>query len=84
MTVYDPIGHIGAFLIALALAPQVYKTIKTRKTTDISLLWTAILTIGLSVWVVYAVLNLIWPAIIFGSIEFVMAATLLGLKLVYK
>jgi len=84
MTIYDPIGHIGAFLIALALTPQVIKTIRTKSTRDISLLWTSILSIGLLIWIVYAILNVIWPAIIFTSLEFLMASTLLVLKLIYK
>jgi len=84
MTIYDPIGHIGAFLITLSLLPQVIKSFKTRKTRDISLLWTVTLTIGMAIWLFYVFANNIVPSMVFTTIEFFMILALLVLKLIYK
>jgi len=82
MTVYDPIGHIGAFLIALV--PQVYKTYTTKSVGDISLPWTIVLSCGLATWLLYSFINSILPAMIFTSIELTMAVSLLVMKLLYR
>ncbi len=84
MTVYDPIGYAGTFLITLSMTPQLYKSLKTRSTHDISLAWTSVYMVGLFIWVVYAIINVIWPAIVFSTIEFLFATILFILKLIYK
>ncbi len=84
MTAYDLVGYIGTFLITLSLTPQLCKSLKTRSTHDISLAWTSVYMAGLFVWVIYAILNLIWPAIVFSTVEFLLATALFILKLIYK
>lgn len=78
------IGYIAGFLVSIALTPQVIKTWKTKSARDISLVWSVILMTGLSLWVVYAIVNRILPLAIFGVIEISLALTLFIFKLVYR
>ena len=78
------IGHVAGFLIALALVPQVVKSLKTKSTKDISILWNSVFLVGITLMVIYGIANTIWPLIIFSSIEAILSAVLLVLKLKYK
>ncbi len=78
------VGYIAGFLVAIALSPQLIKTLQTKSTKDISILWTLALMSGLLLWIVYATANKILPLGIFAAIEFFMALSLFVLKLVYK
>jgi len=81
---WEIVGHFAGFLVAIALAPQLIKTWRTKSTEDISLIWTLILMTGLLFWVTYAVKNSITPLALFATIEFLMAFTLFVFKLKYK
>ena len=78
------IGFIAGFLVSVALFPQLIKTWRTKSAKEISVFWSIILMSGLSLWVVYAVVNKILPLYIFGLIELSLALTLFVLKMIYK
>lgn len=78
------VGYIAGFLVAVSLYPQVIKTWRTRSARDISIVWTVILMSGLSLWVVYGIVNKIVPLAVFGIIEFLLALTLFIFKMIYK
>lgn len=78
------VGFIAGFLVSIALTPQVLKTWRTKSARDISAVWSLILMTGLSLWVVYAIVNRILPLAIFGVIEFSLALTLFVFKLIYR
>lgn len=77
------IGYLGGFLIAVALAPQLIKTWKTKSAKDLSLLWTTISLIGLILYGIYAAINKVFPLLTFATIESVMIITLILLKIKY-
>jgi MtN3 and saliva related transmembrane protein len=77
------VGYLAGFIVAIALSPQVIKAWKTKSTKDISVLWNIISITGLILWVVYAIVNLVVPLAVFASVEALMAASLLVLKLKY-
>lgn len=77
------LGYLGGFLIAIALAPQLIKTWKTKSAKDLSLLWTTISLIGLILYGVYAGLNSIYPLLTFATIESIMIIVLIILKIKY-
>lgn len=77
------VGHLAGALVAIALLPQVIKAYRTRSTQDISILWTLILITGLVLWVTYAVANSIVPLALFGSIECLLAVSILTAKVLY-
>ena len=77
------IGYFGGFLIAVALAPQLIKTWKTKSAKDLSLLWTAISLIGLILYGIYAAIKKVFPLLTFATIESVMVIILILLKIKY-
>ena len=81
--VLEIVGYLAGLTVALVLSPQVIKAWKTKSTKDISVSWNLILMTGLILWVVYGIVNVILPLAIFGSIEFLIASSLLVLKLKY-
>ena len=82
--ILDIIGYAGGFLVAVALAPQIIKTWRTKSTKDISLLWTLILLAGLVLATVYALINSIIPLIVFDSVEIVMTLMIIGFKIRFE
>ncbi|MAG91881.1 hypothetical protein CMO83_04355 [Candidatus Woesearchaeota archaeon] len=84
MASFELVGYTAGLLVAVALIPQLIKSWKTKSTKDISIIWTSILMTGLALWIVYGIGNLIWPIIVFATIEFLMTLSLFVLKLMYK
>jgi MtN3 and saliva related transmembrane protein len=75
------VGYLAAFLTTAAFFPQTYKTIRTRDTRAISLAMYVMFTLGIAIWLAYGLLIESWPLIFSNSLTFVMAATILVLKL---
>lgn len=75
------IGYSAGITSAIALAPQVLKSWKTKSTEDISLIWTIIYTFSMILWVVYGVMLKEVPMMITLSIETVLYMILLTLKI---
>ncbi|NQW83615.1 MAG: SemiSWEET transporter [Alcaligenaceae bacterium] len=74
-------GYIAAFLTTAAFFPQTYQTIKTRDTKAISLAMYVLFTLGIALWLAYGILIESLPLIFANTITFVMAGTILVLKL---
>lgn len=77
------VGYLGGFLIAVALAPQLEKTWRTKSAKDLSLLWTTISLIGLILYGAYAAVNKVLPLLTFATIESIMIVVLIILKIKY-
>lgn len=74
-------GYVGATLTTLSFLPQAVKTIRSRDTRGISLGMYVVFTVGVGFWFGYGVALHSWPMIVSNAITFVLAATILGLKL---
>jgi MtN3 and saliva related transmembrane protein len=81
--VLEIVGYLGGFLIAIALLPQIIKTLRTKSAKDLSMLWTLVLLIGLLLYVIYATKNTILPLMVFATIESIMTVILIFLKIKY-
>ena len=77
------IGLLAAACTTIAFLPQVIKTVKTKKTNDISRLMYVVLTTGIFLWVVYGLLTIDLPIILANSITFVLALIVLMLKIIH-
>jgi len=77
-------GYLAGAILAVALIPQVYKSYKTKSTTDISLAWNIILVIGLLLYLVYGIGINQKPIIVMNSIEALLSISLVIAKLIYK
>lgn len=74
-------GYVAATLTTLAFVPQAIKIIRTRDTGSISLGMYIVFTVGIMFWFGYGIALDSWPMIVSNAITFVLAATILGLKL---
>jgi len=78
------LGYLSGALITVALLPQVLKSWKSKSTKDISIPWMLLYLAGLSLWIVYGFGVSSMPIVLTTVVEFLMAASLLVLKLIYK
>ena len=77
----DIIGTVAATLTTASFLPQVVKTLKTRRTRDISTaMWSAFCA-GVALWTVYGVLLGQWPIIVANVLTLALASTVLAVKL---
>lgn len=77
------IGLTAGTLTILSFLPQVIKTVRTKKTKDISMAMYIVLATGLFIWVIYGVLTKNFPVILANSISFILAMFVLILKIRY-
>lgn len=75
------LGYAAATLTTISFLPQAVKTIRSRETHGISLLMYIVFTIGIGFWFCYGIALHSWPMIAANAITFVLAATILVLKL---
>ena len=76
-------GYAAATLTTVSFLPQAVKTIRSRDTRGISLLMYVVFTIGIGFWFGYGVVLHSWPMMAANAVTFVLAATILALKLRY-
>lgn len=74
------LGAIAATLTTLSFVPQAVKTIRSRDTGGISLWMYIAFTIGVAFWFGYGLMLHSWPMIVSNAITFVLATTILALK----
>lgn len=77
----EVLGFIAGGLVAISLLPQLIKSLKTRSTNDISLLWMSINLTGQVLWIIYGIIIGSIALYVMSGITFVMAATLFVFKL---
>jgi MtN3 and saliva related transmembrane protein len=77
------IGFMAAALTTGAFVPQAIKTIRTRETHAISFWMYVAFTSGVALWFVYGVALGSWPIIASNAVSFLLAGTILALKVRY-
>ena len=77
------IGYMAATLTTSAFVPQAVKTIRTHETHAISFWMYVAFTIGVALWFVYGLALASWPIIAANAVSFLLAATILALKIRY-
>ena len=78
------IGFIAAALTTAAGLPQLIKTIKTKKTRDLSFKFLAVMDIGLFLWLIYGLFIISWPLISANGVALIIWTIMLFYKLKYK
>ena len=79
----DGMGYAAAMLTTVSFLPQAVRTIRTRETHAISLWMYVLFTVGIGFWFGYGIVLGSWPMVVSNAITFVLAATILALKLRY-
>ena len=77
------IGLLAAACTTSSFLPQVMKTLKSKKTKDISLWMYAILSLGLFLWLVYGITIKDFPLIVANGISFSLSMSVLFFKIKY-
>ena len=78
------LGYMAATCTTLSFVPQAIKTIRSRDTHGISLWMYLIFTFGIVCWFGYGFFLHSLPMIVSNAITFLLAVTILGLKLKYR
>ncbi|MBA3066461.1 SemiSWEET transporter [bacterium] len=78
------IGACAGLLSTISFLPQVIKIYKTKRVQDISLFTFAGLTTGVFLWLIYGVLINDIPVIISNALIFVLALTIVRMKIKYS
>jgi len=84
MNLITILGLIAGTFTTFAFLPQALKTIKTKQTSDISLIMYVIINIGVILWLIYGLLRSDIPVILANGIVLIFTLTILGLKIRYK
>lgn len=84
MNTIDFIGYFSAFLTTFAFVPQVLHSLKTRDLSGVSLPMYSIFSAGVAGWIVYGVKIASWPVVAANVVTFVLACTVLWLKLKHR
>lgn len=78
------LGTIAAALTTTSFVPQAIRILRTRDTHSISLPMYVAFTVGVGFWLGYGLVLHSWPMIVSNAITFLLAATILALKLRYR
>lgn len=76
-------GYVAGVCTTSAFLPQAIKIVKTRHTKDISLMMYSVLTTGIVLWCVYALINHDWPLALANAVTLFLAGWILLLKIRY-
>ena len=74
------LGYVAATLTTAAFLPQVIHTWRTRSTRDLSGIWLATFSVGVTCWLVYGVMTESRPVIVGNSVTLGLTGTLALLK----
>jgi MtN3 and saliva related transmembrane protein len=74
-------GYLAATLTTIAFIPQAWKTIKTKRTKDISIYMYILLNVGIMCWLVYGVMIESKPIMWANSITLLFTLPVLVIKI---
>ncbi|MFA6447130.1 MAG: SemiSWEET transporter [Patescibacteria group bacterium] len=78
------IGYLAAAVGTAAMLPQVIKTLKTKKVSDLSLMMLVFYFVNCSLWLTYGILILAWPVIVCNFLALLISIIQLILKFKYN
>ncbi|TFY99493.1 SemiSWEET transporter [Ramlibacter rhizophilus] len=81
MPATDLIGYTAAALTTVSFVPQVWQTFRSRDVSGISLAMYSLFTTGIAAWLLYGVLQGVWPLIVANGITLALACAVLVMKL---
>ena len=81
MTSINILGYLAALCTSLSFVPQVYKIIRTRNTTGISLIMYALFVTGVFLWLIYGIMIWSFPVIFANALTLALSGSVLVLKI---
>lgn len=79
----DLIGYGAAFLTTVSFVPQAWLTVRSRNVSGISLGMYTLFTAGVALWLMYGVIQRSWPLVGANAVTFLLALTVLVMRLRY-
>jgi len=79
----DWIGYLAATLTTMSFVPQAWLIFKTRDVRRIYLGIYSAFTAGISLWLAYGILISAWSIVIANSISLLLAAGILGMRVLF-
>ena len=83
MSLGETLGFIAGALVTCSLIPQLVRVFKLKSAREISTLFTAMLLLGILIWLAYGIFLRLTPVILWNATGAALVATLLYLKLRY-
>lgn len=77
------IGFMAAVICSIAMAPQVIKIFRTKKTQDLSLGAFSVLATGLSLWLIYGLLIHSFPIMVGNGVGLTFALYIMIMKIIH-
>ena len=81
MTEY--IGLIAGLVVTCSLVPQIMRVFRLKSAREISMLFTSLLLLGMVLWLVYGIMQGLFPVILWNVIGALLTMTLLVAKVKY-
>lgn len=83
MTSGELLGFLAGALTTGSFIPQLIRVFKLKSAHEISMLFTALLMVGIILWLTYGIYFRLPPVIFWNAISTALIATLMGAKLKY-
>jgi MtN3 and saliva related transmembrane protein len=80
MDLTNLLGYAAGSLTTIAFIPQVFRSWKTRSTTDISWGMLLIFISGVAIWLAYGLALKSWPIILCNGVTFVLNLVIVFVK----
>ena len=77
------VGFIAGAVVTLSYIPQIIRVFRMKSSHEISLPFTVLLLVGISLWLAYGVAKRDFPLILWNAVGAIQAALLLYAKLKY-
>lgn len=78
------IGLVAGVLTAISMLPQLIKTLKEKKSADISPWMLVVLIAGVILWFFYGIIKKDWPIILTNGISIILNGWMLALRKMYE
>ena len=79
----ESLGFIAGALVTCSLIPQLVRVFRLKSAHEISMLFTSLLLLGITIWLTYGIYLKLAPVIIWNAVGAVLVALLLAAKLKY-
>ena len=80
MQLSDVLGYAAATLTTASFVPQVWRTLRTRDVSGISLKMYSLFTLGIAVWLAYGIVLKQTPMLVANSVSLVLACAVLVMR----
>ncbi|MEI6069606.1 MAG: SemiSWEET transporter [Methylococcaceae bacterium] len=84
MTSVDILGLIATCFTTSSFMPQVWRTWRTRDVSGISLATYVVLTIGLTIWLIYGLFKGDLPLVVANSVMVTLTIAISAMKVVFN